>query len=91
MKGVIIKKILDTNKIKYKETVKSFIISKEKEMSKSKAPEWFQSFEKRFQTFESKFQKLEDKFDEHVAEFKEFKGLLLSLPTIKKEIADLKK
>ena len=50
-------------------------------MSKSKAPEWFQSFEKRWN----------DKFDEHVAEFKEFKSLLLSLPTIKKEIAELKK
>ena len=77
MSNDIIRTKLEKVKLKYKETNKSFIIPKEKEMSKSKAPEWFQSFEKRF--------------DEHVAEFKEFKNLLLSLPTIKKEISELKK
>ena len=88
MSNDIIRTKLEKVKLKYKETNKSFIIPKEKEMSKSKAPEWFQSFEKRWN----------DKFDEHVAEFKEFKNqqlafnnLLLSLPTIKKEINELKK
>ena len=60
MRDDIIKGILIKNKIKHKETKKSFIIPKEIAMD-SKAPKWFQEFEKRnnarFDTLEAKVDK----------------------------------
>ena len=80
----IIRAKLDKVNIKYKETKKSFIIPKEEVMSNSKEPKWFSEFKNEMLEFKNEmlqFKKQQMKFNE----------LLLSLPTIKKEINELKK
>ena len=80
----IIRAKLDKVNIKYKETKKSFIIPKEEVMSNSKEPKWFTEFRKEF----IEFKKENDaRWEKQFA----FNELLLSLPTIKKEINELKK
>ena len=73
----IIRAKLDKVNIKYKETKKSFIIPKEEVMSNSKEPKWFTEFRK----------ENDARWEKQFA----FNELLLSLPTIKKEINELTK
>ena len=91
MRDDIIRAKLDKVNIKYKETKKSFIIPKEEVMSNSKEPKWFTEFRKEFIEFKKENDARWEKqfaFNENQLKFNE---LLLSLPTIKKEINELKK
>ena len=71
MTNDIIRMKLDKNKIKYKETNKSFIIPKEIKVS-SKAPKWFTEFEER----------INKRFDAIEKDIKEMKNT----PTMKREL-----
>ena len=75
----IIKRKLEEIGIKYKITPRYFQIPREIKMNDSKAPKWFQEFEKGFQDFEAKMIKEIQEIKKDIQEIK-------NTPTMKREL-----
>ena len=75
----IIKRKLEEIGIKYKITPRYFQIPRETKMNDSKAPKWFQEFEKGFQDFKIEINERLDRIENDIQEMK-------NTPTMKREL-----